>query len=273
MQLELNQRQVPSNWAMLWKVFTKKTSSPELPPMSISIPDFRFEPRLLKKYNRYCGFNSATEIPLCYPFVATQTVQLRMLTDPRMPITPLGMIHVGVSFEQQQPLALDKTYRFELAVSDQSLGERGLEFELKGSFFDGDNEVASYRSQCFIKMEGPKANGRPTREKRVNREWQQLSDLTLDESQARGYAVLSGDYNPIHLHSLLSKPFGFKQPIAHGMYMVAKVLASSPEPLNRAAFQFKRPATLPIIGKVEHSEGALRFVNDKRKPLLECQCC
>ncbi|WP_028115556.1 MaoC/PaaZ C-terminal domain-containing protein [Ferrimonas senticii] len=275
MQIELRYAQIPSNVGLLLKAFLKKAKGAPLPAAKVVVADFRLDAKQLASYNSYCGF-AAEAMPLSFPFVATQPLQLMLLCQPQVPVTPLGMIHLGVAFEQFKPFALNRSYRFELSVGEQVHNERGLEFELVGEFFDDSADdaalVSRYQSRCFIKIPGPKSDTRPARERRVNRDWQMLAPLQLDAAQARGYARLSGDFNPIHLHRWLSKPFGFNEPIAHGMYMVAKVLAAAPQDLTQAAFEFKRPALLPISGEVEHSDGALRFVNDKRKPLLECVC-
>ncbi len=47
----------------------------------------------------------------------------------------------------------------------------------------------------------------------------------LPADLGRKYATLSGDYNPIHLHPWLSRWFGFKQPIIHGMWSKARALS------------------------------------------------
>lgn len=39
------------------------------------------------------------------------------------------------------------------------------------------------------------------------------------------YALCSGDFNPIHLHSLTAKAFGQRTCIAHGMYTLARAVA------------------------------------------------
>lgn len=38
------------------------------------------------------------------------------------------------------------------------------------------------------------------------------------------FAAVVSDYNPIHLYPASAKLFGFKRPIAHGMYIAAKAL-------------------------------------------------
>lgn len=45
---------------------------------------------------------------------------------------------------------------------------------------------------------------------------------TFKDTGLRFAAVVS-DYNPIHLYPATAKLFGFKRPIAHGMFVAAKV--------------------------------------------------
>jgi len=59
---------------------------------------------------------------------------------------------------------------------------------------------------------------------------------------------VSGDRNPIHLHGLTAKAFGFKSAIAHGMWLEARTLASLEGRLPSAYtvdVAFKTPVFLP----------------------------
>jgi 3-hydroxybutyryl-CoA dehydratase len=47
----------------------------------------------------------------------------------------------------------------------------------------------------------------------------------ITEKDVEQYAVISGDYNPIHLDMEAAKQQGFTNKIAHGMLTVAKVLS------------------------------------------------
>ncbi|GAA5187642.1 MaoC family dehydratase [Ferrimonas gelatinilytica] len=273
MQQSIRTDQIPSNLTLLWKGFTKRCDNAELPDAQIEVANFRLDPAKLKRYNAFCGFESGA-LPLSFPFVATQPLQLMLLTDPDVPVKPLGMIHMGVRFVQSAPMDTDSDYRFVLNVGTQQRTDAGLEFELVGRFFGAqDQEVAAYYSRCLLRMPPPENSRRrrPARTPRVTRDWQALASLTLDTASARGYAKISGDYNPIHLHRFTAKPFGFDAPIAHGMYMVAKVLSTVKTPLKAAEFDFKRPALLPISATVEGEGEALRLVNEGGKPLLEGQ--
>ncbi|WP_407703405.1 MaoC family dehydratase [Streptomyces triticirhizae] len=71
---------------------------------------------------------------------------------------------------------------------------------------------------------------------------------SLPADLGRRYARVSGDRNPIHLHPLTARPFGFRRPIAHGMWTTARALAALDEVLPESFavnVRFRAPAELP----------------------------
>src|ERR1700723_2765123 len=88
-------------------------------------------------------------------------------------------------------------------------------------------------------------------------------------ARGRRYGSVSGDLNPIHIHPLTARLFGFPSAIAHGMWTKARSLAALEArlpPAYTAGVAFKRPILLP--GKVafgedehvaSHPEGAISF--------------
>src|SRR5690606_8549720 len=77
------------------------------------------------------------------------------------------------------------------------------------------------------------------------------------------YAAVSGDRNPIHMHPLLAKAFGFPRTIAHGMYTAARLLAAVGAERGESYtwdVAFARPVLLPstVAVRVAHpdAEGA-----------------
>jgi acyl dehydratase len=72
--------------------------------------------------------------------------------------------------------------------------------------------------------------------------WRLKGDL------GRRYASVSGDFNPIHVHPLTARLFGFPTAIAHGMWTAARCLAALGSRLPGALtvqVEFKRPILLP----------------------------
>jgi acyl dehydratase len=87
----------------------------------------------------------------------------------------------------------------------------------------------------------------------------------------RQYAGVSGDRNPIHMHPLSAKLFGFPTAIAHGMWTKARCLSALGPRLDdkfTAEVAFRKPILLPATVKFAEklSDGAIRFgVRDARK--------
>ncbi|WP_329360363.1 MaoC/PaaZ C-terminal domain-containing protein [Streptomyces anulatus] len=82
----------------------------------------------------------------------------------------------------------------------------------------------------------PAAGGLPARA-----EWRLPGDL------GRRYGAVSGDRNPIHLHPLTARLFGFPRAIAHGMWTVARCLAEAGDPSSIRSVRagFRAPVLLP----------------------------
>jgi acyl dehydratase len=92
----------------------------------------------------------------------------------------------------------------------------------------------------------------------------------------RRYAAVSGDRNPIHLHPLTARAFGFPRAIAHGMWLKARTLATIESRLPDAFsvdVTFKTPVLLPStvsLVAAHHDDGWLLDVRNAKsgKPHL-----
>jgi len=90
-------------------------------------------------------------------------------------------------------------------------------------------------------------------------DWQLAGDL------GRRYGSVSGDLNPIHVHPLTARLFGFPSAIAHGMWTKARCLAML-QPRLPDAFTvdvaFRKPILLPATVAFVATDGdgpELRF--------------
>lgn len=238
-------------------------------PVSLTNSSFRFDRQRLERYRNYFGFNQHS-LPLPFLFIATQNEQLQLFTHSRTAIRPLGLVHTHIEFEQLVELDPMQTYQFKLELQNERRIERGLAFEVLGTFFCNGEKVAFYRSGYLMLMP-QKRSGSKAKNSSLPIERSQISRFTLDVKQAREYARLSGDFNPIHLAKWSAKLFGFNSPIIHGMYMVARLQAlisdtSLPDP---AAFVFKRPILLPSEVKIVKEGNKTLVINSEGKPLIE----
>jgi acyl dehydratase len=98
-----------------------------------------------------------------------------------------------------------------------------------------------------------------------------VATWNLQGDLGRRYAAVSGDYNPIHVHPLSARLFGFPSAIAHGMWTKARCLAALSDQLPESftvEAAFRKPILLPATVKFVKSsgEGPIRFgVRDDRK--------
>jgi hypothetical protein len=87
------------------------------------------------------------------------------------------------------------------------------------------------------------------------------AEWRLPGNLGRRYASVSGDSNPIHIHPLTARLFGFPRAIAHGMWTKARCLAAL-EPALPGAYtvsvEFLKPILLP--GKVGFGSDGDDFV-------------
>ncbi|WP_069769153.1 MaoC/PaaZ C-terminal domain-containing protein [Streptomyces sp. LUP30] len=85
-----------------------------------------------------------------------------------------------------------------------------------------------------------------------------LDEWRLAADVGRRYGAASGDRNPIHLHALTARLFGFPRAIAHGMWTVARCLAAhGVPPAVRVRADFRAPVLLP--GTVVFAADGSRF--------------
>jgi hypothetical protein len=83
----------------------------------------------------------------------------------------------------------------------------------------------------------------------------------------RRYAGVSGDRNPIHLHPLTARAFGFRTVIAHGMWLAARTLAALEGRLPdsyTADIAFKTPVYVPAKLAVRTVRGSAGWDLDVR---------
>jgi acyl dehydratase len=204
----------------------------------------------LAEYDRVCGFRLRDELPATYPHVLAFPLAMELMAASDFPFSPLGLVHIGNRIEQRRPLRADE--RLELRVRAENLGphERGTQFELVGEASVA-GEVVWRDVSLYLHREGKGGSSASSRESEPpppSAIWTVPGDI------GRRYARVSGDANPIHMHSLSAKAFGQPSAIAHGMWTKARCLAALEGRLPEAYtadVRFKLPLRIP--GRVAFS--------------------
>lgn len=227
----------------------KKNHFKTLPQAEYSVDAFKIDRKHLSSYNTICGYQELDTLPPLYLGIMSMPLQLELMLGEDFPFAIVGMVHIRNTVEQFKPVNATDTIALSVCFGDVTPHEKGKAFTLISTAkVRGEvvwKSIATYLSRG--KSEGfvPKST---TKELRLVAKAGDLhEDFNLLENLGRRYALISGDFNLIHLHAVTAKAFGFKRAIAHGMWTKARSVAALGElpPAYFLDVQFKMPVFLP----------------------------
>jgi acyl dehydratase len=209
-------------------------------------------------YARVCGFAVADPLPVTYPTVLARGLQLAVMTAPSFPLPLLGVIHTRQRITQRRPIRAGEPLSGRVWVEGHRVARKGGEFDLHTVVSAGGEEV--WHGVSTILSTAIPGDG----EKRVHPQtprWSPKRSVvwSLRPDQGRRYAAVSGDNNPIHLWPLTARPFGFRKPIVHGWWSLARALAEMDADVPGACVvdaRFASPVPLPGAVTFESGPGA-----------------
>ncbi|MFI6939138.1 MaoC/PaaZ C-terminal domain-containing protein [Streptomyces sp. NPDC050418] len=221
-----------------------------LPEHSIALDDAAVDPRRLAAYAELCGFTADGRLPVTYPHVLGFPLAMKLMAARDFPLPLLGLVHTSIEI-RQEAAPLRVADRLELLVHTEKLTphRRGTEATVvtRARCAGRGETVWMSRSTYLARHRTPDGSAPAKAAARaetdplpVQATWQ------LDAALGRRYGAVSGDRNPIHLHPLTARAFGFPRQIAHGMWTAARCLAEQPldGPVDLRV-DFKAPVLLP----------------------------
>lgn len=258
----------------LWKALTHR---PGALPAGGSIPAIEARADRLggdpAAYARVCGFPAVDPLPVTWPAVAARGLQMAVMTHPAFPLPVPGIVHVRQQIRWTRPLGASEALSVAVRVEGHRVVRLGGEFDLETEVRDGAGVVWSAVTTILSKALPGDGQKRP-RPQDVPFPSARSTRWRLPADQGRRYAAVSGDWNPIHLHPLSARLFGFKRPIMHGWWLLARALAELDEDVPAAGsldVRFVSPVPLPgTVGfRSGPASGGLRFeLGGPRGPCL-----
>lgn len=225
----------------------------EIPETELVLPKVKPDLDAVAAYAKVCSFTLRNHLPPTYPQVLAFPLHMAVMADGRFPFGAVGLVHVGNRIVQHRPLGLDEELELRVRPTELRPHPRGKTFGLVTEAWRGGQKawesVSTMLRRGSEKPTGPKRTADSEGEDpslTVSAEWRLEGDL------GRRYAAVSGDRNPIHMHSLTARPLGFRSAIAHGMWTKARCLAALESRLPDAfavEVAFRKPILLPA--KVE----------------------
>jgi hypothetical protein len=210
----------------------------------------------LAAYERVCGFPTGVDaLPLTYPHVLAFPLAMRIMASRAFPLPLLGLVHTSVEITQREALSPEE-YEITVCVAELVPHRRGTQALVVTEARHEGRLVWESVSSYLARHRTTAAAGAPPADDR--KPLPALAEWRLAGDVGRRYAAVSGDRNPIHLHPLAARLFGFPRAIAHGMWTVARCLAEQPvRGAVRLRAEFKAPVLLP--GTVTYAADDGRF--------------
>lgn len=230
------------------------------PSFTGSMPDLRavangvtVDAVRLSAYRALCGLPDAKALPATYPQVLASPLHGAILAHGSFPFKPLGIVHRANRIVVLAPIDARQPLDLSARIGAWRTVERGVEFDLD-TVADSDGQRL-WQSTTTILVRSAKPSGPRTRQASPPHKTGDLPGrtrstiLAIPEAMGRHYAQVSGDYNPIHLHAVLARPFGFPRAIVQGMWSLARCVGEFSDDLPPAPYQldvsFDRPILLP----------------------------
>ena len=222
---------------------TSRTGGEDLPDDELVLRDLAVDRDHLADYNRVCGFGLRDELPLTYPHVLAFPMTVQLMADRRFPFALPGLVHIGNRISQQRALDAAESLTLRVQAAGLRPHEKGTQFDLHTTV-EAAGEPVWTEASTYLRRDGggEKSSKKEARPGLPEARWQAPSDI------GRRYGAVSGDRNPIHLHPVTARAFGFRRPIAHGMWTKARCVAALEARLPSAVtvdVTFKLPVLLP----------------------------
>lgn len=198
----------------------------------------------------------AAALPLLAPHLLAFPLHMAAMTAGDFPFPAMGTVHLDNLVQRTRPLSVDEPLDLEVSFAGAYPHKKGALYQIITTA-RSDGELV-WREVSTMLAPG----GRPTTDEtaaplvlpegdapaKVS-----VTALSLGDNLGRRYGAISGDRNPIHLHPLAAKLFGFPRAIAHGMWTASRLASTkavSDVPNASLAVRFEKPLLLPAKAEI-----------------------
>ncbi|HTK64897.1 MAG TPA: MaoC/PaaZ C-terminal domain-containing protein [Pseudonocardia sp.] len=205
----------------------------ELPDTVLTRERLEVDRAHLAEYNRVCGFGLTDALPVTYPHLLGFGLQVELMASRSFPLPLPGLVHINNTIAVHRRIEVGEKLDVRVHAERFVSHPKGAQVDLVAGIRAGDQEVWTGRSTYLARgakapdggvtdaPDRPESGSAP-----VDLDAPPTAVWKVDSGLGRRYASVSGDVNPIHLHPLTAKAFGFPRAIAHGMWTAAHALAA-----------------------------------------------
>jgi len=246
-----------------WK--RSATAQTMLPEAQTTVTGWVPQRQRTAEYRSLVG--SSAEVPLALPQIPVMALHIDLLSQWSFPIKALGMVHLGTVIEVLDELPPDGPWDVRAWVAGGRHVRSGFEFDMHGEV-SAQGRVC-WRSRAITLSRSKTAAGAepstvPTPD--ASGAWESQTPVRVEEGTGRAFGRVTGDVNPIHMHALPARLFGFRRAIAHGWWTTGRAAAllgvDESMPGRQLSIAFRRPVDLPstpVLCSRAAADGGVEF--------------
>jgi hypothetical protein len=244
----------------------------DIPDRALEQTGIQIDTEKLAAYCHVTGFTLRDTLPTIYPNALAFPLHMALMTEGDFPFPVMGLVHIENKITQHAPIGVSEELSLRVYASELQPHAKGRQFDVITEARVAGELVSEAASTYLRRGKTPNGAKLPERAAKADpAELPQIAEWSLPGDLGRRYAAVAGDRNPIHMHNLAAKAFGFPRAIAHGMWTKARALAAFENHLADAhtvSVEFRRPILLPakVVLAGREEDGSIDFgVRDKRK--------
>ena len=227
----------------------------KIPDLTLVLDGVSVDPERLASYRRVCEFGLGggdDRLPATYPHMLAFPLHLALMTDSSFPFPAIGLVHIVNRIVQRRPISAGERLSLRVWATPLEPHPRGRQFSIMTEARVGDELVWEEVSTNLRRGRSGGPDGPAPTSTSIDvpdaADLPSVEDWELPGDLGRRYGSVSGDLNPIHVHPLTARLFGFPSAIAHGMWTKARCLAALQSRLPDAFtvdVAFRKPILLP----------------------------
>ncbi|GAA3050624.1 MaoC/PaaZ C-terminal domain-containing protein [Pseudonocardia yunnanensis] len=203
----------------------------------------------LADYARVCGFPVEDALPPTYPHVLAFPLQVELMAGRHFPLPLPGLVHIRNTISVDREIDAAEPLDLRVHAERFVAHPKGAQVDLVTRVDAGGEPVWRGRSTYLARgATAPAGDESPELVPPDAPDGPAVATWRVGADIGRRYAGVSGDVNPIHLHPLTARAFGFPRAIAHGMWTAARALSALQGRLPAAItydVAFGKPLLLP----------------------------
>jgi hypothetical protein len=227
----------------------------------------------IERYERACGIDAPTaHVPPAYPETLFLGPMAVLATARAFPLSPLGLIHVRQTVAPRRAIPRNAALELCCRIAQARDVPQGIEVDMAmEARMDG---ALAWEGTATVLSRNAQTRGRSVSARQPSKTDPPTGGLEIIATARTGldYAAATGDYNPHHLYPWTARLLGYRRPIAHGMWTLARALdllgrTRALTPPYAIEATFKRPLFLPgrsVFHTDDTPEGTRFEVRDAR---------